>query len=184
MESPESLPSLDKEKILRDILARCEKDQAMRKKWAENNFNQEFYDADLDIANQKWIKETIDQLEGWPKISEFGEAGADAFWVLVQHTPDLELMKEMLIEMQQLSGSEINTKNIAKTTDRIQIREGKGQLYGTSYTLRDGVFSVDPIEDEEHIDERRFALGLDSFAEQKERAFSSYEEHLKNNDDQ
>ena len=180
MDPSKESPGVDKEKISQEILARCEKDQEMRKRWSESGFNAEFYDAELDVENQEYIKKVVEQLGGWPKISEFGEDVPEALWVMVQHVPDTELQKEMVTAMQQLPAEEVIQKNVAKTIDRIRIREGKRQLYGTSFNIDNNtqVLTVDPIEDEEHIDERRAAMGMDSFAAQKERAFKSYQEHL------
>jgi hypothetical protein len=43
--------------------------------------------------------------------------------------------------------------------------EGKKQLYGTQFTLKDGEFIPSPIEDEANIDKRRKEVGLDTLAE-------------------
>jgi len=174
-----------KDKIKKNILSLLCADQAMRKKWADSGFNPEFYKKEIDKENQKKIKEIVKSVGGWPKLSEFGEETTNALWVLVQHTPNLKFHKLMLKKMEKLPRSEISFKNIAKTIDRIRRRENKKQLYGTSFTidLQSGKLRVDPIENEYNIDKRRKKMGLDSFKAQKERAYKSYKEHLKNRKD-
>ena len=48
------------------------------------------------------------------------------------------------------------------------MREGKPQIYGTQFTFAaDGHLVLHPIEDAEHVDERRRAVGLPPMAEQE-----------------
>lgn len=49
-------------------------------------------------------------------------------------------------------------------TDRDLVHQGKPQLYGTQLTTIDGITAFDPIEDIEHLDERRASMGLGSIA--------------------
>ena len=56
-------------------------------------------------------------------------------------------------------------ENIAYLQDRVLVGEGKKQKYGTQTTEVDGAFRPSPIEDEEHVDERRKTLGMLPLAE-------------------
>lgn len=152
----------------------------MRIRWMNSGYKPEFYDAELDAESQEYIKKIIGKLGGWPKISEFGKNVPEALWVLVQHVPDLEIIKEMLAAMQRLPKVEVNQKNVARTIDRILTREDQPQLYGTSWKIehKTQTLSYYPVDDEEHVDERRASMGLDTFTEQKDRAYKSYQEHL------
>jgi hypothetical protein len=48
------------------------------------------------------------------------------------------------------------------------MQQGKPQIYGTQFTsAADGKLVLHPIEDAEHVDERRRAVGLPSMAEQE-----------------
>jgi len=52
--------------------------------------------------------------------------------------------------------------------DRILMREGKKQIYGTqlhSGPKTNGKLELYPIDDEEHVDERRAIVGLQPLAE-------------------
>lgn len=153
----------------------------MRSAWAASGFADELYDAEIDHRNQMEIQSIITEIGGWPQISIFGNEVADALWVLVQHAPDTVFQRRMLREMKKLPSGEVSSNNVARTIDRIRIREGKKQLYGTSFTIDSECRSirVDPIEDEENIDNRRREMGLDKFQQQKARAFRSFKEYLR-----
>ena len=55
--------------------------------------------------------------------------------------------------------------DIAYLADRVLCGAGKKQKYGTQVTLKEGEFTPKPIEDEEHVDERRKELGLEPLAD-------------------
>ena len=65
-----------------------------------------------------------------------------------------------------VSGGELQPVHLAYLTDRLRTFEGKPQLYGTQgQTNSDGLIVPFPIEDEEHVDERREAIGLEPLEE-------------------
>ena len=47
--------------------------------------------------------------------------------------------------------------------------EGKPQIYGTQFRIIDGVTEPFPIEDPDHVDERRTRVGLETTAEYEAR---------------
>jgi hypothetical protein len=50
-------------------------------------------------------------------------------------------------------------------TDRIEVKAGRRQVYGTQLSLKDGRFVLDPIADSAGVDARRQRLGLMPLAE-------------------
>jgi hypothetical protein len=52
--------------------------------------------------------------------------------------------------------------------------EGRPQLYGTQFNNVDGKLELHPIEDAEHVDERRAMLGLEPLAEYKAQLLRFY----------
>ena len=55
---------------------------------------------------------------------------------------------------------------LAYLTDRVRLAEGRLQVYGTQFmTAATGAQVPHPIEDAEHVDERRAAVGLPPIAE-------------------
>ncbi len=122
----------------------------------------------VDAPNAERMRQIVDQ-HGWPGKSLVGDDGAHAAWLLVQHaTHDVELMQRCLALLESaVAAGEASSKDLAYLTDRVRVRQGKRQLYGTQY--RDGLDGqtvLEEIEDAEHVDERRRAVGLPSMAEQ------------------
>lgn len=86
-----------------------------------------------------------------------------AIWLIVDHA-DLEFQKKHLPIMEEAARKKmISASDYAVLTDRIQMREGKPQRYGTqSYTVTvDGrqVIYIWPVEDAEMLNERRREIG-------------------------
>jgi hypothetical protein len=103
---------------------------------------------------------------GWPGRSLVGEEGAHAAWLLVQHA-DASFMAQCLPLMEHaVSAGEASAEDYAYLLDRVRMYQGKPQVYGTQFTSgADGKFVLYPVEDAEHLDERRRAVGLGSMAD-------------------
>jgi hypothetical protein len=54
--------------------------------------------------------------------------------------------------------------DVAMLTDRLEVKAGRGQIYGTQLSLRDGRWVLDPIADSSGVDERRQKMGLPPLA--------------------
>jgi hypothetical protein len=129
----------------------------------------------VDAKNTARLKEIVEE-DGWPGKSSVGEGAAADAWLLVQHADAdrafqkhcLELMKPMLAE------NEISRSNYAYLTDRILVSEGRKQFYGTQFTIIDGDFSPEPIEDEANVDKRRKEMGMGTLEEYKQRIRKMY----------
>jgi hypothetical protein len=118
--------------------------------------------ARIDADNTRWLKEVIDR-SGWPGRTQVGMDGANAAWLLVQHADaDRAFQKHCLELMQQLPADEISQTDLAYLVDRVRVGEGQPQVYGTQL---DDDLQPAPIEDAEHVDERRAAIGLPPLAE-------------------
>jgi hypothetical protein len=122
--------------------------------------------TEADAQNTMWLDEIIKQ-HGWPTKSLVGEDGAQAAFLIVQHSPAPQFQKKCLELLEKAVGqNEADMINLAYLTDRIRIFEGKPQVYGTQgQTYADGLIIPCPIEDEEHVDERRQSIGLEPIAE-------------------
>lgn len=86
-----------------------------------------------------------------------------AIWLIVDHA-DLKFQKKHLTIMEEAARKElISSGDYAVLTDRIRMREGKLQKYGTqSYTITmDGqqVIYIWPVEDAEMLNELRNEIG-------------------------
>ncbi len=158
--------------ITQQIKSMCEVDRAMR----ERAFgDQDFWDDSVDLQNTEAMKKIIDQV-GWPTISIFGEEASDDAWLLVQHADhDVQFQEDCLVLIKALPAQEVNPRNIAYLEDRIRVNKKQPQLYGTQFNnLPDGSYEPRPVEDFEHIDERRKALGIESFEEYRKMLYEKY----------
>jgi hypothetical protein len=105
-----------------------------------------------------------------------GAEGASAAWLLVQHASAsgdfqrrcLELMKPLVDE------GEASAVELAFLTDRVRTSAGRPQVYGTQFHPTESGLEPFPIEDPEHVDERRAALGLEPLAEYKAQLLEAY----------
>jgi hypothetical protein len=96
---------------------------------------------------------------GWPTKSMVGAKGASAAFVIAQHNPSLH--HRVLALMQALPASEVSVGERAMLEDRVRVRDGLPQRFGTQASWDStGVMHFDPIEDLEHLDARRVEVGL------------------------
>lgn len=163
MPRPETEPD-----IASEILGMAEADQEMRARVREG----EEFNADLDRAHTERMRAIIARI-GWPTESKVGEEAAEKAWLLVQHSDhDTAFQRHCLDLMKEAGPKEVNMENVAYLEDRVRIASGEGQLYGTQFgDDEEGKFGPLPIEDPEHLDERRAEMGMGSFAE--------YEAHMR-----
>src|SRR5207237_1241900 len=119
-----------------------------------------------DQKNTARMKEIVASY-GWPGKSAVGKDGAHAAWLLVQHADrDLEFQKRCLALMDgAVKKGEVDRKDMAYLVDRVLVGQGKKQMYGTQFRQKNGKLSVQPVEDEQHLDDRRKEVGLGPLAE-------------------
>jgi len=119
----------------------------------------------IDEDNTAWLKQLVDA-GGWPTTTLVGKDGAHAAWLLVQHADhNPRFQRQCLDLMAVLPKGEVSQTDIAYLTDRVLLKEGKKQLYGTQFTSEDGKWKPQPLEDEANVDARRAEAGLPSLAE-------------------
>jgi hypothetical protein len=103
---------------------------------------------------------------GWPGPSLVGADGAEAAWLLLQHSPSLELQRAVLPQLWAAARrGEVRAVDAAMLTDRVLRRSGRPQCYGNAFSLVNGRLVQDTLEDPAHLDARRAALGLPPMAE-------------------
>jgi len=171
--------------IIKELISMMKKDQKMRKKWAESDFDMKCFDFDTNNHNKKRIKEIISDMKEWPKISEYGKEACEAAWVLVQHLEkdDLDFREKALKMMRDLSENEVDKKLIAKLEDRNMVMQGRPQIYGTSFEINFEKGTTRPhdfLGSLEELNKRRQRMGLDKIESHIKRAEQSLK-NLKNN---
>lgn len=116
----------------------------------------------IDQANREWLRTQI-ELVGWPLISDVGEDGANAAWLIAQHSDDdRDFQRTCLDLMQKAPNGEVAKISIAYLVDEVLLSMGKKQQYGTQVMRRGGEFRPAAVDEPENLDARRASIGLQS----------------------
>lgn len=92
----------------------------------------------------------------------FGDESCRYAWILVQHCPDAAFQETCLYLMRALDKTEVDGALVAYLSDRVLIKQGKKQRYGTQLNYQGEPYE---IEDSDTVNERRLALGLNALGE-------------------
>jgi hypothetical protein len=119
-----------------------------------------------DSANTSWLKAYVARW-GWPTSAQIGRPAVEAAFLIVQHAVhDTAFMRAMLPAVEQAHRrGDLDGASVAMLTDRIEVKAGHGQIYGTQLSLKNGRWLLDPIADSARVDERRRNMGLLPLAE-------------------
>ena len=100
---------------------------------------------------------------GWLGPDKVGFLGTQTLFLVIQHAR-LEIQEKYLPMMRQaVKEGKVLARDLAFLEDRVALRQGKKQLYGSQTWLdrSDGKLSVQPVEDPENLDKRRAAVWLE-----------------------
>jgi hypothetical protein len=106
--------------------------------------------------------EAIIAKHGWPTISLVGKEASGVAFLIIQHA-DLEYQKKYFPLLKEAADkNEARKSDVAMLEDRILMREGKKQIYGSQLRMNEQTQKLElyPIEDEENVDKRRARVGL------------------------
>jgi hypothetical protein len=141
-------------------------DQEVRTRWIKDQTNQTLRDevAAIDAKNVARMREIIKEY-GWPTFSLVGVKAANNAWLIAQHGGKEFLHETLPLMKAALDKKEMLGQNYALSVDRTRIQDGLKQLYGSQFNTKEGKCEPQPIEDPDHVDERRKAVGLEPLAE-------------------
>lgn len=114
----------------------------------------------FDTESTRVLREVATRA-GWPGRSQVGEDGTTAAFLLAQHSPDLAFQKEVLARLHAQPPGEVDPAHAASLHDRICIREGRPQRYGTQVGPDGQPFALESGE----VDARRAGVGLGPLAD-------------------
>lgn len=101
--------------------------------------------------------------EGWFTISKYGKAGSAAAFLIVQHS-DVSQWSRFVPVLEKLAArGEVRGGDFALMYDRLALQEGRPQRYGSQMTCKAGKYVPDRLEDPDHVDERRTAIGMSPY---------------------
>lgn len=153
------------------LVALAENDLAERESLvADGSLSRHAYHPRMEavhVHNATCLAEVIER-HGWPGESLVGECGAWAAWLIAQHAIGNPSFMRQCLSLLKIAAAEGEAPawQPAFLEDRICMYEGRPQRYGTQFQPeKDGRFVSYPIEDAEHVNDRRRAIGLDTIEE-------------------
>ncbi|HEY0021167.1 MAG TPA: DUF6624 domain-containing protein [Longimicrobium sp.] len=153
--------------LRRELLQMGRLDQEVREGFSAERVQDTAYVGRMmrvDSAHTTRMREIL-RTHGWPGISLVGEDAAAAAFLLVQHTADNDLQRTALSLMEAAPRGEVSLPDLAMLSDRVRVRQGLPQRYGSQFSLVDGRWIADPIDDLARLDERRASMGLPPMAD-------------------
>lgn len=114
-----------------------------------------------DSINLVLVTSLIDQY-GWLSKAVVGKTGNSAIWLVIQHADLATQEKYYPIMEKAVQENKASKKDLAYLEDRILMRQGKKQLYGTQYKLdpETNEMKLWEVEDPDRLNERRASIGL------------------------
>lgn len=148
-----------------------ENDQRYRMKYDETGkrfgFESKQYKALLsetslaDSINLIKVKEILNKY-GWLGPDIIGNNGSLTLFLVIQHADLKSQIKYLPMMEAAVKNEKASAANLALLQDRIQVMQGKKQIYGSQIYSdpKTGKQTIGPIDDEENVDKRRASVGL------------------------
>ena len=149
----ELLAMIDREQLARRAVMAAPKDEAAQRAAVE-----------IDAANQQRLEQLFAEME-WPTVALVGKRAAGAAWTILQHA-DLAMQERYFDRVERAAErGDLDRGLYATMFDRIQLRRGQPQRYGTQFECAGGQHVPSRLEAPEKVDERRAEVGLPPLAE-------------------
>lgn len=121
----------------------------------------------IDRVHCDRLKEIVEHI-GWPTRELVGLKATQGAYMVIQHAGhDIEFQNRCLAMMVDLvEQGELPASYVALLTDRIRVFQDRPQVFGTQMTMNrneHGImvpFPTVPIEDPEHLNDRRKLMGM------------------------
>ncbi len=122
----------------------------------------------IDSSNLAQVESLI-ALYGWPGKSFVGAHGNYTIFLVIQHADLATQVKYFPMFQRSVDEGESRAMDLAYLQDRILMRQGKKQLYGSQVVFnKTGGQEFYPIEDEKNVNNRRKKVGLGPMEEYAE----------------
>jgi hypothetical protein len=112
------------------------------------------------------VCEILDQY-GWLGPDKIGAAGNQTLFLVIQHSETPIQQKYLPMMREAVKNKNAKGSSLALLEDRVALREGRKQIYGSQLSTDNatGITTLLPLEDPDHVDERRASVGLQPLAD-------------------
>ncbi|TXI94543.1 MAG: hypothetical protein E6Q34_04515, partial [Burkholderiaceae bacterium] len=117
-----------------------------------------------DEANLREVEQILKE-HGWLGPKQVGPRASQTIFLVIQHASAEARLKYIPLMRQAVKDKKANAGNLALMLDRINTEAGLKQIYGSQLRGKeDGGYELFPIEDPDHLDQRRAEMDLDPIA--------------------
>ena len=112
-----------------------------------------------DSLNLIIVKTILDKY-GWLGEDVVGKNGVSALFLVIQHS-DLKTQEKYLPSMKgAVKNGKARASDLALLIDRVEMGNGRPQIYGSQITMKEGKPAIYQIIDEPNVNKRRAEAGL------------------------
>lgn len=160
------------EALRQELLAMRDEDLRVRQELADAGQLGQGYNPQMEAVHRRnaaRLREIVAE-HGWPGRAVASDDGAEAAWLVLQHSIGEPAMQRGYLPLLQAAAEagQVPAWQPAYLLDRICVMEGRPQVYGTHFAYNDvGVIDIVETVDREHLDERRACVGLKPVAESR-----------------
>jgi hypothetical protein len=176
--------SIDSSDICKQLDSILYRDQKYRLK-LEDIRSQKGYNSEEETKLWPLINEqdsiNLSQVEaivgkyGWVNITRSCSSGGKALFLVIQHANLQTQLKYLPQLMESVGTGASDMSDYAYLIDRVHMRTGKPQIYGTQTNILDNICYVYPISDPSKVNDRRLAAGLSSLEHHFQEANVKYD---------
>ncbi len=149
-----------------ELVAMTEADHAAQAGALDGTFEQQLAWRAVTTRNGDRLREIL-LAHGWPTAARVGEDAARCAWLVAQHADRQLDVQRLALRLlgERVAAGEAPARQEAFLDDRVRVNEGRRQRYGTQIAgVVDGAPVPWPVEDPDGMDDRRAAVGIESFA--------------------
>ena len=116
---------------------------------------------ETDSINLIKVSMILDE-RGWMGADIVGQQGNQTLFLVIQHAGLEAQLKYLPMMRDAVKKGNANASSLALLEDRVALRQGKRQIYGSQVGRDDstGEYYVLPLEDPDNVDKRRSEMGL------------------------
>jgi hypothetical protein len=162
--------------LQKELLQIFKDDQDIRRQYIDSSkkygYNNPIVDslAQIMIFNDSIDLEKVTKIldtKGWVGKDKVGGQANSTLFLVIQHA-DIKTQQKYLPMMREaVKKGNASSSSLALLEDRVALREGKKQIYGSQIgrNAKTTKFYVEPLEDPDNVDKRRSEVGLGSLSD-------------------